>query len=212
METHSAKRRDDSLEAIVFDIGHVLVDWNPRFIYRDFFDGDEAAMEHFLAHICSPEWNRELDAGKSFDQAVAERQRLYPQHADLIAAWRDQWPKSLGDAIEGTVDVLAELKERGYPLYAITNWSAETFPIARDRFPFLAWFRDIIVSGEVGVAKPDLGIFEIFLGRHAIDPRKAVFIDDSPANLAAAESLGLPGIRFVDPETLRRDLENIRVL
>lgn len=212
MERFSATRPDEPLEAVVFDIGNVLVDWNPRYIYRDFFDGDEAAMEHFLAHVCAPEWNREIDAGKPFDEAVSERQKLYPEYADLIAAWRDLWPKSLGGAIEGTVDILAAVKGRGYPLYAITNWSAETFPVARERFPFLAWFRDIVVSGEVGIAKPDRGIFEIFLGRHPIDPRKAVFIDDSPPNLVTAASVGLAGIRFVDPETLRRDLQDVGVL
>ncbi len=199
------------INTIVFDIGNVLIDWNPRFVYRAYFDGDETAMEHFLSEICAPEWNRSLDAGKSFDQGVAERQALFPEHAELIAMWRDRWADMLGDAFHGTVEILSELRDGGYPLFAISNWSAETFPVARSRFPFLSWFRDIVVSGEVGVAKPDRRIFEIFLERHPVDPRSAVFIDDSPVNVVAAREAGFKAVRFSDAAMLRRDLSELGV-
>ena len=206
--SHGAK---SEIKTIVFDIGHVLIDWNPRYVYREYFDGDAQAMEHFLTEICAPEWNRSLDAGKSFDQGVTERQALYPEHAELIAMWRDRWADMLGDASQGTVDILSALRDKGYPVYAITNWSAETFPVARERFPFLGWFLDIVVSGEVGAAKPDARIFEIFLEKHGVDPRATVFIDDSAANVAAANTIGFKGVRYVDPPELRRDLEGLGV-
>jgi 2-haloacid dehalogenase len=197
---------------VVFDLGGVLIDWNPRHLYRKLFAGDDAAMESFLAHVCTDEWNRRQDAGRSFADAVAE---LLPRHADkadLIAAFGLRFDEMIAGTIEGTVDILADLKRSGVPRYALTNWSAETFPPQRQRFEFLAWFEGIVVSGEEGVIKPDARIYRILLGRYGIAPEEAVFIDDSPVNAEAASALGMHGIHFRSPELLRRELEALELL
>jgi 2-haloacid dehalogenase len=199
-------------DTVLFDLGAVLIDWNPRYLYREHFAGDEAAMEHFLDEIVPTEWNRSIDAGKTFDEAVAERIKLHPTHADLIRLWRDGWPKMLADAIPGSVAILGELKARGCRLFALTNWSAETFPIARERFEFLNWFEDVVVSGEVMLAKPDPRIFALTIERCRLEPRKTVFIDDSPPNVEAGRAAGLHALLFRNPETLRRDLAGLGLL
>jgi 2-haloacid dehalogenase len=189
-------------DAIVFDLGGVLVDWNPRYLYRPLF-ADEVAMEDFLARVCAPEWNLEMDAGKPFAVAVAERQRLFPEHAEMIALWHSGWVQMLREPIQANVAILAELRERGTRLLALTNWSAETFPIARKRYAFLGWFEDIVVSGEVKLAKPDPRIFAHTLERARLDPARTFFIDDSPANVAAARKHGIAAVLYESPAQLR---------
>jgi 2-haloacid dehalogenase len=200
------------MHTVLFDLGGVLIDWNPRYLYRPLFGQDEAAMEEFLARICPPEWNHQLDEGKPFAQAVAERQRLFPEHARLIALWHQGWPQMLRDEIGETVAILRELRERGTRLFALTNWSAETFPIARARFPFLGWFEDIVVSGEVGLAKPDPRIFELTIRRTGLDPAATLFTDDSPRNVEAARASGLRAELFRDPAGLRETLRTVGLL
>jgi len=197
---------------VVFDLGGVLLDWNPRYLYRKLFAGDDAAMEEFLADVCTVEWNERQDAGRKFADAVAE---LMPRHADkthLIEAFGNRFGEMIPGAIDGTVDILAELKRAGVPRYGLTNWSAETFPPQRRRFPFLSWFDGIVVSGDEGVIKPDPRIFRILLERYAIAPEEAVFIDDNPANAAAADALGIHGIHFRSPDLLRRELKALKLL
>ena len=197
---------------VVFDLGGVLLDWNPRNLYRKLFPGDDAAMEHFLANVCTTEWNERQDAGRTFAEAVDE---LLPQHADkrgLIEAFGHRFDEMIAGPIEGTVEVLRELKERHVPLYAISNWSAETFPPQRQRFPFLAWFDGIVISGEERVIKPDPRIFQILFERHGVSPDAAVFIDDVAKNAAAANALGIHGIHFRSPEQLRRELALLGLL
>jgi len=196
-----------AVSAVVFDLGGVLIDWDPRYLYRSLFGGDEAAMERFLATVCTPEWNRGQDAGRPWSEAIASLVAEHPEHADLIRAFWDRWPETLGDAIDPTVDVLAELRAAGIPLYALSNWSAETFPIARPRYPFLDWFDGIVISGEVGAAKPDPRIYQALVERHGLDPASLAFVDDVPANVAAAESLGMRGLTFTSAAALRQDLE-----
>jgi 2-haloacid dehalogenase len=196
----------------IFDLGGVLIEWNPRHLYRKLFAGDEAAMEDFLANVCTKDWNERQDAGRSF---AAATQALLPRHADkleLIEAWCSRFGEMIPGAIEGTVAVFAELKQRGVPVYGLSNWSAETFPPQRPRFPFLSWFDDLVISGEVGVIKPDPRIFEILLARNAIDPSTAVFIDDVEANARAATQLGILGIHFRSPAQLRQDLAAVGIL
>ena len=200
------------IDTILFDLGAVLIDWNPRYLYRSLFNGDDAAMEHFLTEIVPPEWNRSIDAGRTFAEAVAERVKAHPQHAALITLWKDQWAVMLRDAIPGTVEILTELRNRGYRLYALTNWSAETFPIARSRFAFLQWFEDIVVSGEVGLAKPDPRIFELTFARCRLAPERTVFIDDSLHNVESGRAAGLHALHFRDPGALRRDLQDLNLL
>jgi 2-haloacid dehalogenase len=205
-------RASASLESVLFDLGAVLVDWNPRYLYRPVFGGDEAAMEHFLAEIVPPSWNLEIDRGKPLDEAIAERVRLHPGHADLISMWRDRWEHMLRDPIPGSVEVLADLRGRGHRLFALTNWSAETFPVARRRFEFLQWFEDIVVSGEVKLAKPDPQIFELAIRRCRLVPGKTAFIDDLPHNVEAGRKAGLHAIHFRDPQQLRADLKDFGLL
>ncbi len=194
------------MQAIIFDLGGVLIDWDPRYLYRPIFGEDVAAMEDFLARVCPPDWNRQMDAGVPFADAVAQRQREFPEHADLIALWQDGWPQMLRAAFPDTVAILAELRQRGHRLVALTNWSAETFPIARERFEFLGWFEDIVVSGVERLAKPDPRIFRLTLERNGLEPAGTVFIDDLPANIRAAAALGLDAVHFQGARDLRADL------
>ena len=191
--------------AVVFDLGGVLIDWDPRHLYRRLIP-DEAEMERFLRDVVSAEWNLEHDRGRSFAEGVALLTRKHPEQADLIAAFHERWPEMLGGAIEGTVEILAELRTSGVRLLALTNWSAETWPIGRARFPFLAWFEAVIVSGAEQLVKPDPGIFRILVDRHGLDPATTVFIDDLPRNVEAAAALGFRAVRFTTPAVLRGDL------
>jgi 2-haloacid dehalogenase len=196
----------------IFDLGGVLLDWDPRLLYRKLFHGDEAAMDDFLATVCTTAWNKQQDAGRPFVDAT---RALLPEHADkidLIEAWGKRFDEMVPGAIEGTVAVLAELKQRDVPIYAITNWSSETFPAMQRRFAFLDWFRDIVVSGSERVIKPDPRIFQILLQRQSIAPESAVFIDDVADNAAAAAALGIHGIHFRSPDQLRGELVSAGLL
>jgi 2-haloacid dehalogenase len=193
-------------KAVVFDLGGVLIDWDPRYLYRKLL-ADEAAVEEFLATVCTPEWNAELDRGRPFAEGVAELVERYPVHAAAITAYHERWSEMLGGDIGGSVELLAELRATGVPLYALTNWSAETFGIARGRFEFLSWFDGVLVSGEERMIKPDPAIFRLLLDRFGLDPQATLYVDDSPANVAAAGDLGFDAVRFTGPEQLRRDLE-----
>ena len=198
--------------AVVFDLGGVLIDWDPRNLYRKLFAGDEAAMEHFLATVCTPDWNERQDAGRLFAEAEAELIVRHPDKAALIRAWGARFDEMIPGGLEESVSVLGELKRRGTPLYALSNWSTETFPPQRRRFPFLTWFDGIVISGEEGVIKPDPRIFELLLSRYALVPEQTVFIDDNPDNAAAAHALGIHGIHFRSAETLRRELAALGLL
>ena len=195
------------MKAVIFDLGGVLIDWNPRYLYGPLFGTDVGAMEDFLARVCPPEWNRQLDAGVPFAEAVAQRQREFPEHAELIALWKDGWAQMLRDAIPETVQILAGLRRRGHRLVALTNWSAETFPVARSRFAFLGWFEDIVVSGEERMVKPDPRIFRLALDRNRLEAGDTVFIDDLMPNVAAAAALGLDAVHFRGADALREALE-----
>lgn len=201
-----------TLDAVVFDLGGVLIDWNPRYVYRSLFGGDEAAMERFLAEVCTPAWNMELDAGRPWREAVDMLADLHPEQRDLIIAYDERWPEMLGGPIEGTVEVLADLRRAGVRVAALSNWSAEKFPIARSRYPFLGWFETVVVSGEVGICKPDPRIYRHLLERTRLVPSSTVFVDDSAANVAAAAALGMTALRFQDPRWLRSDLEDLGLL
>lgn len=200
-----------AITTVTFDLGGVLIDWDPRYLYRTLFD-DEAEMETFLAEVTTPAWNAEQDAGRPWVEAVDSLAAEYPDHRPLIEAYHLRWPETLGAAIGGTVDILAELREGGVRLLALSNWSAETFPIARPRYPFLDWFEGIVISGEVKAAKPDERIFRVLIDRHDVEPTETVFVDDSEANIRAAAALGFVAIRFTDPPALRGALEGLGVL
>jgi 2-haloacid dehalogenase len=190
---------------IVFDLGGVLIDWNPRYLYRGLI-ADERAMEDFLATVCTGAWNECQDAGRSIAAAEAELLERHPQHAPLIRAYYGQFDRMLAGPIDGTVAILEELHTRGVPLYALTNWSRETFPHARRRFGFLDRFRGIVVSGELGMMKPDARIFRHLTETHALEAKDCLFIDDSPKNVAGAQAAGLHALHFTGPDSLRATL------
>ncbi len=190
---------------IVFDLGAVLIDWNPRHLYRALFD-DETAMEAFLRDVCSPAWNAEQDRGRSWADAVASLAAEHPAQRAMIQAYSDRWEEMLAGPIQGTVDLLEWLKRDGYELHALTNWSAETFPIARERYAFLDHFESIVVSGEEKLIKPDPAIFKLLLTRINHQAADCLFIDDSAKNVDAASKLGFDTILFEGPASLRQAL------
>jgi 2-haloacid dehalogenase len=197
---------------VVFDLGGVLVDWDPRYLYRKLFAGDDGAMEHFLATVCTQSWNEQQDAGRSFAEACALLKEAHPDKAPLIDAWIDRHGEMFAGPIPGSVEILAELRARDVPLYALTNWSSETFPAARARFEFFEWFRGILVSADVKLLKPDARIYQLFMQRFAIDPAHAIYIDDRSRNVDAAIALGMHGIVFTDAPALRAELTRLGLL
>lgn len=190
---------------VVFDLGGVLIDWDPDRLYRKLIE-DPAERSRFLAEVCSPAWHDAQDRGRSGAEATAALQRVHPGRADLIAAFYDRWPEMFGGALPATVEVLRELDRAGVRLLALTNWPAEKFADARSRFPFLSRFEGIVVSGEEGVAKPDEAIFRILLDRYSLDPASTVYIDDNAGHVQTAARLGMTALRFGDVPQLRRDL------
>ena len=200
------------ITTVVFDLGGVLIDWNPRHLYRKVFGDDVAAMESFLAEVCTPEWNASLDAGGSFADAVATLVAAHPEQAELIAMYHSRWPEMLGEAFSGTVEILNEVRRAGYRTYALSNWSAETFPMTRPLFPFLDEMDGILISGEIGVGKPDPAIFRELIARFGIVPAQTIYIDDWDLNIATAQGLGLVAIQFIDAAQLRADLRRLGVI
>lgn len=190
------------IENIVFDLGGVLLDWDPRALYRGYFR-DDNEMEYFLANICNGEWNVRQDAGRPFAEAVRELQEKYPQYRDAIQLYDTGWEKMLKGEFPRTVELLKQVKADGYGVYGLTNWSAEKFPIAFARFVCLKLFDGIVVSGEEKVAKPDPEIFRILLRRYGLDAGTCIFIDDSPANVETAAALGFNAIRFDNIDNVR---------
>ena len=196
---------------VVFDLGGVLIEWNPRHLYRKLFQ-DEAEMEDFLANICTTQWNLQQDGGRSFAEACAALKLEHPDRADMIDAWFERFDEMMAGPIAGTVDILAELQEREVPVYALSNWSAETFPFAQRRFEFLQWFRAIFLSAEVRLVKPDPRIFNCFCEKFDLRPEQIIYIDDLPHNVEAARTIGMHAIRFSDPASLRQELVELKLL
>jgi len=195
----------------VFDLGGVLIDWNPRHLYRKLFE-DEADMEHFLANICTTQWNLQQDAGRTFAEACAALKLEHPSNAEMIDAWFERFDEMMAGPIAGSVDILAELREEEVPIYALSNWSAETFPLAHTRFEFLQWFRAIFLSAEVRLVKPDPRIFKRFCETFALVPEQIIYIDDLQHNVEAAGRIGMHAIRFSDPASLREELVQFGLL
>jgi 2-haloacid dehalogenase len=198
--------------AVVFDLGGVLLDWNPRYLYRKLFDGNDAAMERFLGEVCTIEWHKAHDLGVPPERTCPPLVDAHPDQAELIWAWSRRSEEMIGGPIDGTVKLLEELKATGVPCYALTNMERETYPLRRQKFPFLRWFDGTVVSGFEGVAKPDLAVFELLLERFDLDPSATVLIDDSPANVEAARSVGMQAVEFESPERLRDWLEDAGLL
>jgi 2-haloacid dehalogenase len=189
----------------------VLLDWNPRHYYRSRFS-DPADMEHFLTHVCSPAWNLAQDAGRTFAEAEAEAIARHPDKRDLIEAWLPNFNAMIAGPIDGSIEILRELRANGTRLLALTNWSTETFAGQPDRFDFLGWFEGIVVSGDERLIKPDRRIFDLLCNRYRVDPSDAVFIDDVPRNVAGAQAAGLHAILFTTPPALRAALVALGML
>ena len=187
---------------IVYDLGGVLIDWNPRHLYRKLIE-DEATMEWFLAEVCHTAWNEEQDRGRSFAAAIEEAAARHPEYRPLIEAYFERWAEMMAGEIEGAVAILEELRTSGHELHALTNWSAETFPHARERFAFLDWFESILVSADVGLIKPDPAIFRLLLERIGRTPAECIYIDDNPKNVASAAVLGFDALAFRSAGHLR---------
>lgn len=198
----------DTPSTVVFDLGGVLIDWNPRYLYRKLLPS-EAEVEWFLSEICTPEWNEAQDAGRPWSEAVAELSARFPARASLIAAYDERWPEMLGGEIAGSVEILRSLRDGGTRLYALTNWSAEKFELTYPRFEWLSWFEGIVVSGREGLLKPDPRIFRLLIDRYGLDPAHTVYIDDVERNVAVAAELGMIAVHFVDPHQLSADLTRL---
>jgi len=196
---------DRAVDTVVFDLGGVLLDWDPRHLYRKLMD-DPDEMADFLARICTVEWHKAHDLGAGTLESCQALAREYPAQAELIMAWAERGEEMIAGQIEGTVEILAELRRAGVPCLALSNMEAETFPVRRDRFGFMSHFDGYVVSGIEGLAKPDPAIFRLLLSRYGLDPARTAFIDDNADNIAAAEQLGVRAIRFSDPGQLRGEL------
>jgi 2-haloacid dehalogenase len=194
------------LTTVVFDIGNVLIEWNPRHLYRKIF-ADPERMEWFLANVCCNSWNLEQDRGRSFAEAIAERIARFPQWETEIRAYDTRWAEMVSGEIHGSVAALRALQRDGWPLYAITNFSREKYADACRRFAFLTEFRGTVVSAHEGLIKPAPEIFELFLSRYGLAAGECLFIDDSSANVAAATELGFHAHHFNGAEGLHRDLK-----
>jgi len=203
--------RQPSIAAVIFDIGGVLLDWNPRYLYRKLFD-DEQAMEWFLAEICTMQWHEANDLGVPFEVSAGELAARHPEFADLIWAWGRRSEEMVAGPISGTVEILGELRGRSVRCYALTNMEAETYPRRLERYEFLRWFDGTVVSSSEGIAKPDPQIFHLLMGRFGLAPETTLLVDDSRRNVEAAAMLGMQTVRFESPEDLRRRLQDVGVL
>ncbi|MEM8526287.1 MAG: HAD family phosphatase [Bacteroidota bacterium] len=192
---------------IIFDLGGVLIDWNPRYLYRKIFD-DEERMEYFLENICTSDWNEQQDGGRSLAEGtnlLLEQHREWEQE---IRAFYDRWEEMLGGVLQGTLDILTRFKESGnYRLYALTNWSSETYPIAKERYEFLSWFEGVLVSGEEKMKKPDPKFYQLLLDRFDIEASESLFIDDNLRNVKAARAMGIEAIHFHNSAQLKQELK-----
>jgi 2-haloacid dehalogenase len=186
----------------VFDIGGVLLDWNPRYLYRKLFD-DEREMEWFLDHVCTMQWHSAHDRGVPFGRSSAALAAVHPEYAELISAWGARSEEMVAGELAEVVALLAELKDAGVRCYALTNMEAETFPLRRQRYDFFGWFDGIVVSAYEGIAKPDPEIFLRVLGRFGLSAQRTVLIDDSAANVEAARRVCMQAVQFSDAARLR---------
>jgi 2-haloacid dehalogenase len=201
----------EPINTVIFDLGGVLIDWNPRYLYRKILKTEDE-VDWFLNNICTSEWNDQQDAGRSFEEATKELIQKHPEWEEAIHAWYGRWQETIRGPIDGTVEILDAIKtSRKFRLYALTNWSAETFPWAYDNFHFLHWFEGIVVSGIENTRKPFPDFFHILFSRYNVNPQHALFIDDNIKNIEGAKRVGLHTIYFENPAQLRADLRRFGI-
>jgi len=199
------------LSTIIFDLGGVLIDWNPEYVFREVIPNPER-RRYFFENICTHEWNIEQDAGRSLEEATALLVDQWPEWETEVRAYYGRWEEMLGGPIAETVELLRELRDLGtHRLLALTNWSAETFPVALERYDFLDWFEGIVVSGTERTRKPFADIYHRLLERYGIPAEEAVFIDDSLQNVEAAQAIGMQGIHFQNADHLQEALRGYGV-
>jgi len=202
-----------TIKNIIFDLGGVLIDWNPEYVFLEVFEGDRTKMKWFFEEICTFEWNENQDAGYPLAQATEDRVALFPEYEQWIRMYYGRWEEMLGGPISETVSILETLvNDPSYHVVALTNWSAETFPVALKLFPFLHWFEGIVVSGTEKTRKPYAEIYQITLDRFKIKAEESLFIDDNERNIKGAMALGIDGVHFQSPQQLRKELENRALL
>jgi len=193
---------------IIFDFGAVLVDWNPEHLYAPYFN-DPEKMKYFLTTVCPYEWNTTVDGGRSTEDATLERIALYPEWEKEIRMYFGQWIKMVKGEVPTMYELVKELKERDFGVYGLTNWSAETFPLIRDKYPVFSLLEGYVVSGEEHLLKPQKEIYLTLLERYSLKAEECIFTDDNPANTEGAEKVGIKGLVFTSPEKLREDLKAI---
>jgi 2-haloacid dehalogenase len=199
------------IDTIVYDLGGVLVDWSPLYVYKDYFKTDEE-RNYFFEHICTSEWNEEQDAGRSIEEGTKLLLQQFPGWENAILDFYGRWEEMLRGSIDASVEVLQQLKQSGnYKLYALSNWSAETFPIALLRFEFLHWFDGRLISGEEKTRKPFREFYQRLIDRYEVDVSRTLFIDDNVRNVKAAEELGFAVIHFQTVNQLKNDLMNLKI-
>jgi 2-haloacid dehalogenase len=198
-------QKTPSLNAFIFDLGKVIVDWNPGYLLHE-ITADEAELKFLVEEVLDLEWFRAVDAGYPLSKAIAERSEIYPEYATAMQLYVDRWPETIRGLFEGTLEIVRELHASGVPLYVLSNWAGETWARVEQDFAFLDLFEDVIISGHVGMAKPDAAIFEKARDQFNVDPIATLFIDDSPKNVYAAKDVGFQAVVFETPEKLRRDL------
>lgn len=196
------------MKNIVFDFGGVLVDWNPHHLYDKYFGSREKA-EWFLNNICLYSWNLQMDGGKPFAEGVAELQAEHPEWSEAIAIYHTRWIEMMGGEIEGMSDILRRLKEAGYGVYGLTNWSSETFPLVKDKYPIFGLLDGMVVSGEEHLLKPDEAIYKCLLERYDLQAEESLFIDDNADNVVGARNVGMKAIQFTSAEELERELKDV---
>lgn len=201
------------IDTVIFDLGGVLIDWNPAYVFRQIFD-DEQEMHYFLTEICKPSWNVQQDAGRPLAVATAEKVAEFPAYKEQIEAFYGRWEEMLGGPIAGSVQLFRDLHAaKTHRLLSLTNWSDETFPVALERYDFLQLFEGILVSGKEKMIKPDLRIYQLLMDRYQIkDPSRALFIDDSMKNVFGARAAGLHSEKVNSPERLKEVLSDYLII
>ena len=204
---------NNGIDAVIFDLGGVLIDWNPSYVFDKMFGSDEEKKKHFFEKICTNDWNEMQDAGRPLKEATEELVAKFPEWKEYIEAYYGRWEEMLGGPIHETVEMLRQIKEDGnYKLYALTNWSAELFPIALERYDFLHWFEGRVVSGEEKIRKPSRKFYQLLLDRYHLQPSDVLFIDDNLRNIKAAEEIGMKTIFYKNPAQLKNELLKLKVL
>jgi 2-haloacid dehalogenase len=196
------------VDTVVFDLGGVLIDWDPRYLYRQLF-ADPAEMADFLARICTDDWHRAHDLGDDVTESCRRLATRHPGYQEMIMAWAERGEEMVAGQFDATVGMLAELKAAGVPCYALSNMEPDAFAVRRARFPFMEWFDGHVISGIEHVAKPDRQIFDILLRRYGLEPQATVFVDDSAGNVEAARALGIVALPYTSAQRLRRDLRDL---